>query len=46
MKWLAWAICVLGLWILFSGFVPGMILNIIAGIVIALLALMGALRGK
>lgn len=44
MKWLSWAIVVLGLWILISGFMPGMILNIIAGIVIAVLALMGALK--
>jgi hypothetical protein len=45
MKWLAWAICVLGLWILVSGFMPGMILNIIAGAAIAVLALIGALKG-
>jgi len=44
MKFLSWAIVVLGLWILFSGFMPGMLLNIIAGVVIAVLALMAALK--
>ena len=45
MKWLSWAIVVLGLWILIGGFAPGMILNVIAGLVIAVLALMAALKG-
>jgi hypothetical protein len=44
MKFLSWAIVVLGLWILLGAFMPGMILNIIAGALIAILALMGALK--
>ena len=44
MKFLSWAIVVLGLWILFTGFMPGMVTNIIGGLVIAVLALMAALK--
>jgi len=44
MKFLSWAIVVLGLWILIGAFMPGMVLNIIAGILIAVLALMAAIK--
>ena len=46
MKWLSWAIVVLGLWILITGFMAAMNwVSILCGIVIAVLALMGALKG-
>jgi hypothetical protein len=47
MKWLSWAIAVLGLNMLISGvMVPGMnIVGIICGLLIAVLAVMGALKG-
>lgn len=46
MKWLSWAIVVLGIWILVGGFM-GMMnwLSIICGLVIAVLALIGAIKG-
>ena len=48
MNWLGWAICVLGIWILLTG-ILGPALNwigIICGIVIAVLAAIGAVTGK
>jgi uncharacterized membrane protein len=45
MKWLSWSIVVLGLWILINGFMGAMNwVSIICGVVIAVLALMGALK--
>jgi hypothetical protein len=46
MKWLSWAIVVLGIWILLTS-VIGMfnVIGLICGILIAVLALMGALKG-
>ena len=46
MKWLSWAIVVLGLWILLTS-VIGMFnwIGLVCGILIAVLALMGALKG-
>jgi hypothetical protein len=45
MKWLSWSIVVLGIWILIGGFMGGMNwLSVICGVVIAVLALMGALK--
>ena len=46
MKWLGWAICVLGIWILLTSVIGGFnVVGLICGIVIALLALMAALKG-
>lgn len=46
MKFLSWAIVVLGLWILIGGFLGTMNwVSIICGLVIAVLALIGALKG-
>lgn len=45
MKLLSWAICVLGLWILLTGILPGqMWTGIACGLVIAVLALINAFR--
>ena len=45
MNLLSWAICVLGIWILVGGFMGGMNwVSIICGIVIAVLALIAALK--
>ncbi len=46
MKWLGWAICVLGIWILLSSVIGAFnVIGLICGIVIALLALMAAIKG-
>jgi len=45
MSWLSWAICVLGIWILLTGiFAPLNWVSIVCGIVIAVLALIGAIK--
>ncbi len=46
MKWLSWSICVLGIWILVNGFLgPAMNwVSIVCGIVIAVLAIIGAVK--
>ena len=48
MKWIGWSICVLGIWILLTA-ILGPVLNlvgIICGIVIAVLAAIGAITHK
>jgi hypothetical protein len=44
MKMVAWAIAVLGIWILLMGFMPMNWVSIICGLVIAVLAIMGAVK--
>jgi hypothetical protein len=46
MKFLSWAICVLGLTMLVGGFLGAMNwVNIVGGLIIAVLALIGAIKG-
>ena len=46
MKWLSWAIVVLGIWILLTSVIGGFnVIGLICGILVAVLALMGALKG-
>lgn len=47
MKWIGWAICVLGIWVLLTGiFGPAMNwVSIVCGVVIAVLAAIGAIKG-
>jgi hypothetical protein len=46
MKWIGWAICVIGINMLLTGFMAGMNwIAIIAGLLVAVFALMGALKG-
>jgi len=45
MKWIGWSIAVLGVWILLGGIIGGLNwVNIICGVVIAVLAIIGAIR--
>jgi len=46
MKWIGWSICVLGIWILLTGIIAPAIswVNIICGVVIAVLAIIGAIK--
>jgi hypothetical protein len=46
MKWLGWSIVVLGIWILLTSVIGAFnVVGLICGIVIAVLALMAALKG-
>jgi hypothetical protein len=46
MKWLGWAICVLGIHLLITSVMGGFnVIGLIAGILIAVLALMAAIKG-
>ena len=46
MKWLGWAIAVLGIWILLTSVIGAFnVVGLICGIVIAVLAIIAALKG-
>ncbi len=48
MKWIGWAVCVLGIWVLLTGIIgPAAVnwVNIVCGVVIAVLAAIGAIKG-
>ena len=47
MNWIGWAICVLGIWVLLTGILgPAMWVSIVCGVVIAVLAAIGAVKQK
>jgi len=45
MKWIGWSIAVLGIWVLLGGIIGALNwVSIICGVVIAVLAIIGAIR--